>query len=124
MTQPAAPRFLRRIYVSCFLREFIFAYAIYTILFSLRGLDTLEIAALFAVWCLAAAFLEVPTGALADYWGRKTVVMIAPLVNALCFVTWFFAQGNAVLYGLGFVIWGLGGALHSGSFFGTDSRGM
>ena len=76
----------------------------------------MEISALLAFWALAAAIFEVPTGALADCLGRKRVVAIAPLVKSLCFITWFFARGDMVLYGLGFLFWGLAGALYSGSW--------
>ncbi|MFC1526689.1 MFS transporter [Candidatus Latescibacterota bacterium] len=106
----------RYLYVSCFANDFIFAYAFYTVLFSIRGLSTMEISSVLAFWALAAGVLEVPTGALADYLGRKQVVAIAPLVRSLCFVSWYFARGNALLYGLGFLFWGLSEALLSGSW--------
>jgi MFS family permease len=106
----------RYLYVACFANDFIFAYAFYTVMFSIRGLTTMEISAVLAFWALSVAVLEVPTGALADYLGRKRVVAIAPLIKSLCFVTWFFARGDAVLDGLGFFFWGLSEALLSGSW--------
>lgn len=62
-----------------------------------------------------AMLLEVPTGALADYWSRKRMLTIAPLIKALCFITWFFASGNFYLYALGFAFWALGSSLVSGT---------
>jgi len=106
----------RYLYISCFANDFTFAYAFYAVLFSIRGLSTMEISAVLAFWALSAGVLEVPTGALADYLGRKRVVAISPLVKSLCFVTWYFARGDAVLYGLGFLFWGLAEALQSGSW--------
>jgi MFS family permease len=62
-----------------------------------------------------AMLLEVPTGALADYWSRKKMLTIAPLAKAVCFVVWYFANGNFYLYALGFVFWALGSSLVLGT---------
>jgi MFS family permease len=107
--------FLRNYYLASSLYDFVFAYAIYTVLFSIRGLTVFQISLLISWWALAAMLLEIPTGALADYWSRKKMLIIAPVVKSVCFVIWFFAKGNLYLYGLGFVFWALGSSLVSGT---------
>lgn len=107
--------FLRNYYLSSSLYDFIFAYAIYTILFSINGLSPFEISLILAWWSFTSVVLEIPSGALADYWSRKKLLIIAPLIKSLCFITWFFADGNIYLYGLGFLFWSIGSTFVSGT---------
>jgi len=107
--------FLRNYYLTSFFYDFIFAYAIYNVLFNIRGLTVFQISLLLSWWALVAMLFEVPTGALADFWSRKKMLTIAPLIKALCFIVWFFANGNFYLYALGFVFWALGSSLVSGT---------
>ncbi len=107
--------FLRNFYLSSSLYDFIFAYAIYNLLFSLKGLSVLQISILLAWWAFAAMVFEIPSGALADYWSRKKLLVIAPLIKLLCFFIWIFASGNFYLYALGFLFWSLGSSLVSGT---------
>jgi MFS family permease len=58
---------------------------------------------------------EIPSGALADYWSRKKMLVIAPLIKALCFAVWFLADGNFYLYALGFLFWSIGSSFVSGT---------
>jgi MFS family permease len=107
--------FLRNYYLTSFFYDFIFAYAIYNVLFNIRGLTVFQISLLLSWWALVAMLLEIPIGALADYWSRKKMLTIAPMVKSVCFVIWFFAKGNFYLYALGFVFWALGSSLVSGT---------
>lgn len=107
--------FLRNYYLTSFFYDFVFAYAIYNVLFNTRGLSVFQISLLLTWWAAIAMLLEIPTGALADYWSRKKMLTIAPVLKSLCFLVWFFANGNFYLYGLGFVFWALGSSLVSGT---------
>jgi MFS family permease len=107
--------FIRNYLLSNSLFDFIFAYAIYNVLFNIRGLSVLEISILIAFWALSAMLLEIPSGALADYWSRKKMLVIAPLIKSLCFITWFLADGNFYLYALGFLFWSLASSFVSGT---------
>ena len=107
---------IRYFYAYRFCYDFIFAYAVYNALFNIKGLNVLQISFLLAWWCLTSIVLEVPTGALADHWSRRKLLMIAPLFKALCFVTWFIADGEFFLYALGFLCWSAGSTLVSGTF--------
>jgi len=113
---PAAyRRFLTYFYLTNSCYDLIFAYAVYTVFFRLRGLSVLQISVLLTWWSLSGLVLEIPTGALADRWNRRGMLMIAPLLKALCFVTWYLAGGNFYLYALGFLCWSLGYSFVSGT---------
>ncbi|MFH1253218.1 MAG: MFS transporter [Candidatus Uhrbacteria bacterium] len=107
--------FLRNYLISSSLYDFVFAYAIYNVFFSLRGLSVFQISILLSWWALTAMLFEIPSGALADYWSRKKMLMIAPLVKSFCFVIWFLADGNFYLYALGFLFWSIGSSFVSGT---------
>lgn len=109
------PSFLRHYYAASFFYDLIFAYAVYNVFFSLRGLSVWQISLLLAWWALAAMVMEIPTGALADSWSRKNMLTIAPLIKAVCFVIWFLANGNFYLFALGFTFWALSSSLVSGT---------
>lgn len=107
--------FLRNYYISSTLYDFVFAYAIYTVFFSLNGLSVFQISLLLSWWAFTSVVLEVPSGALADHWSRRKMLIIAPVIKSLCFVIWFFAYGNIYLYGLGFLFWSIGSTFVSGT---------
>jgi len=107
--------FLLNYYLTGFFYQFIFAYAIYTVLFNIRGLSVFQISLLLSWWALVGVLLEIPTGALADSWSRRKMLTIAPIIKSLCFVIWFFANGNFYLYALGFVFWSTGSSFVSGT---------
>lgn len=107
--------FLRVYYAYAFLFDFIFAYAVYTALFSLEGLSTTQIGVLLAFWSASAIVLELPSGALSDHFDRRVLLVLAPLAKAGTFVLWGIAAGNFWLYGAGFLLWSMGQAMQSGS---------
>jgi MFS family permease len=107
--------FLRNYYLASSLYDFVFAYAVYNLLFSLRGMSILEISMLLSWWAAMALVLEIPSGALADRWSRKRMLVIAPLFKSLCFITWFFADASFYLFALGFFFWALGSSFVSGT---------
>jgi MFS family permease len=60
-----------------------FYYPIFTILFLDLGLSLGEFAALNVVWAVTIVLLEVPSGALADRYGRRPLVMAASVLMVL-----------------------------------------
>jgi predicted MFS family arabinose efflux permease len=56
----------------------------------------------------------VPTGALADRWSRRGSLLLAGCLQAAAFVVWTAAPGF-LAFAIGFVVWGVGGALMSGT---------
>src|SRR5437588_4640152 len=72
--------------------------------FQARGLDFTQIALLNSVYALTAILFEVPTGALADRFGRCRAMLLGALLMALgCVVDfgghgfWSFALGEGLL---------------------------
>lgn len=89
-------------------------YPLYALLFEESGLSSAEISALFAVWSATAIVAEVPSGALADRFGRRNALVAAGVLQAAGYVLWIATPGFAG-FAAGFVLWGLGGALISGA---------
>ncbi|GAB2592775.1 MFS transporter [Paractinoplanes abujensis] len=89
-------------------------YPVYALLFADTGLSTAQVSSLFAIWSVVAFAAEVPSGALADAWSRKRLYALGELVTAAGFLTWILWPAYPG-FALGFVLWGLGGSLSSGS---------
>ena len=90
-------------------------YEFYALLFADNGLSDAQISALFAVWSVVGLLAEVPTGALADRFSPRLALMAAGLLQAAGYAVWLLLPGFAG-YAAGFVLWGIGGSLVSGSF--------
>jgi len=58
---------------------------------------------------------EVPSGAWADTVSRRLLLAVGSLLYASCFAVWILVP-SGVGFALGFVLWGLSGALSSGTF--------
>jgi len=89
-------------------------YPLYALLFKDTGLSAAQISALFAIWSGVAILAEVPSGALADRFGRRNALVAAGVLQASGYVVWTLAPGFTG-FAVGFVLWGLGGALVSGA---------
>ena len=114
-TEAGYRRFLRYYYLTHFWYDAIFAYAVYTLYFSVSGMSVFDISVLLTWWSVAALALEVPTGAWADCGSRTRLLVLGPLIKATCFVAWFFAGGHFFMFALGFTLWALGSSLRSGA---------
>ena len=89
-------------------------FALWIPLMQARGLSAVQISTMVALYSLTVALLEVPTGGLADAFGRKRVALVAFSLVAVADVVYFFAFSLAayIVYGL---IFALGRALASGA---------
>jgi MFS family permease len=87
---------------------------LYALFFADTGLSDVEISVLFAIWSTVGVLAEVPTGALADRFSRRGTLVAAGVCQAVGYVLWTTLPGFAA-FAVGFVLWGLGGALGSGS---------
>jgi MFS family permease len=66
------------------------------------------------VWSVTGILAEVPTGALADRFSRRAALAASTVLQAAGYVLWIIVPGYAG-FAAGFALWGLGGALGSGS---------
>lgn len=108
-------RLTRTLYGYAFLDDFVLLYPVYALLFADTGMSLWQISSLFALWSITAVVLEVPSGALADAVSRRLLLWVGPLFNAVGFGLWVLVPSYWA-FALGFVLWGIGGALCSGSF--------
>lgn len=89
-------------------------YPLYALFFADTGLSAAQISLLFAIWSATSIVAEVPSGALADRFGRRNALVAAGVLQAAGYVLWVSLPGFAG-FAAGFVLWGLGGALLSGA---------
>ena len=97
------------------LREIIPIYPLYAIMFGSHGVSPFELSLLFVIWAMVGLITEVPSGAWADTYSRKWIVVSSGVFKSLGFLTWYLWQ-DFPGYALGFVLWGFGSSLRSGAF--------
>lgn len=90
-------------------------YALYAVLFADHGLSTGQISALLSVWSVTAFLLEVPSGAWADTVSRRGLLVLSGVLLTAGFALWTVLP-TYLGFALGFVLWGISGALVSGTF--------
>ncbi|MGL4743923.1 MAG: MFS transporter [Dermatophilaceae bacterium] len=89
-------------------------YPLYALFFADSGLSEAQISVLFAIWSATSVVAEVPSGSLADRFGRRTALVAASVLQAAGYLLWVTLPGFAG-FAAGFVLWGIGGALMSGA---------
>ncbi len=108
-------RLVSALYAYAFLDELVLLYPLYALLFTDTGLNAAQLSVLFVLWSVTGLVLEVPSGALADAVSRRALLVVAPLVGAAGYALWI-AVPSFWAFATGFVLWGVRGALVSGSF--------
>ena len=84
-------------------------------MFQDAGLNAFQISTLIVIWAVTVFLLQVPSGALADKFSRKYILIFAQLMKMAGYLTWFlFPSYTGFL--AGFVLWGVQGAFMSGTF--------
>ena len=106
--------FTRAWYAQEFLRELVLIYPVYAIMIGAVGVTPFELSLLFFAWSATNLAAEVPSGALADRLPRRSLLVVGQILKASCFLLWWVAPSFAGFLA-GFVLWGLGGALRSGT---------
>jgi predicted MFS family arabinose efflux permease len=96
-------------------RDFVPLYAVYALLFADHGIGAPQISVLFGIWSLTSFVCEVPSGAWADTYDRRRLLVVSAAVYAVGFSLWMLWQ-TFTGFALGFVCWGLSGSLMSGTF--------
>lgn len=86
----------------------------YALLFADAGLTTAEISSLFVIWSVVSFTAEIPSGAWADTWSRRRLYALGATLTAAGFLSWTLWPAYPG-FAVGFVLWGLGGALGSGT---------
>ncbi|UGY95271.1 MFS transporter [Streptomyces gobiensis] len=104
----------RRLYAYAWCEDLVLLYPVYALLFAETGLSAAEISSLFVIWSVTAVALEVPSGLWADVFSRRRLLIIAPLLTAAGYALWTCLPSYPA-FAVGFVLWGAGGALRSGT---------
>jgi MFS family permease len=89
-------------------------YPLYALFFADHGMSGAGISALFAIWSVSGLVAEVPSGALSDRFSRRRVLAAGGILQAAAYALWLLAPGLPG-FAAGFVLWGVGGALFSGT---------
>ena len=112
---PEARRLTRLVVGWSLLVDALPVYPLYALFFADTGLSDRQISLLFAAWSASAIVAEVPSGALADRFSRRGALVAGCVMQGTAFGVWLAAPTFAGFVA-GFVVWGFGGALTSGSF--------
>jgi MFS family permease len=96
-------------------RELVPLYSVYALLFADHGVGSAQLSLLFIIWSVTSFVLEVPSGAWADSFDRRHLLVLSAVVYAAGFATWMLWQ-TFTGFATGFVLWGLSSALMSGTF--------
>lgn len=97
-----------------FIDDLILVYPVYAIMMLAGGVNEFELSVLFVIWALASFAFEIPSGMVADRVDRRVYIFAGSLAGAAGFLTWWLWPTFAG-YALGFVLWSLGSAIHSGT---------
>ncbi|MBW8487722.1 MFS transporter [Actinomadura parmotrematis] len=104
----------RRLYAAAFLDDLVLLYPVYALLFADAGLSPAAISSLLVIWSVTSFALEVPSGVWADAFSRRFLLTLAPVLTGVGFALWTWWPCYAA-FAAGFVLWGAGGALRSGT---------
>jgi hypothetical protein len=96
-------------------RDLVPLYAVYSLLFADHGISAPHISLLLIIWSATSFVFEVPSGAWADSFDRRHLLVVSAFVYAAGFATWMTWQTFAG-FATGFVLWGLSSSLMSGTF--------
>lgn len=90
-------------------------YPVYAVLFADTGLSPAQISSLFIIWSVTSFAVEIPSGLWADTFSRRKLLALGPLLAGTGFGLWTLFP-SYVSFAVGFMLWGGGNALRSGSF--------
>ncbi|MBN2042709.1 MAG: MFS transporter [Candidatus Aenigmarchaeota archaeon] len=105
---------IRKYYVYNFLINAMFHTPVFVLLFQGMGLSLTSIMFLQSIAFVTVFLFEVPSGALADLWGRKKTIMLGAGLMALAYLT-LYTVGNFWLLLAGFFLLGTGRSFCSGA---------
>ena len=106
--------FSRLFYIFQFFFDFILIYAVEKLFMIDRGLDLSQIGILLFLWSVMTLLLEIPSGALADRWSRRKMLILSGLSFSVCYLIWLFSHSFS-LFLLGFFFRTIGGTFASGT---------
>jgi MFS family permease len=112
---PGSHGFVPRLLLYHASRDLVPLYAVYSLLFADHGISASHISLLLIIWSATSFVFEVPSGAWADAFDRRHLLVFSAGVYAAGFAIWMTWQTFAG-FATGFVLWGLSSSLMSGTF--------
>ncbi len=108
-------RLLWPFYLEASLGTMLYVFVPFMVLyFNSIGLSSTQIGFLMSAWPLASLIAEVPTGAVADLWGRKVSVITGHMLEGMCAVMLFLTTTHWLILVLFFLL-GISRTLTSGA---------
>jgi MFS family permease len=92
-----------------------FFFATYSLFLVDAGLNLFEVNLVNACFMISCFFLEVPTGAVADVYGRKVSFLFSCLILSLSFLMYYFSS-TIVFFIVAEIVGAVGHTLYSGAF--------
>ena len=105
---------IKLFYVFTLFDGFIMAYVIERLFYAERGMTIMMVVSLEILYGIIVSILEIPSGILADIWGRKKLLLLAAFLSIFEFIILVYAH-EFVLFGLATVVAGISTAAESGS---------
>src|SRR3954454_3768211 len=112
---PGTRGFVPRVLLYHASRDLVPLYAVYSLLFADHGVSASHISLLLILWSATSFVFEVPSGAWADSFDRRHLLVVSAFVYGAGFATWMTWQ-TFPGFAVGFVLWGLSSSLMSGTF--------
>jgi len=106
--------FTKLFYIFQFFFDLIFIYAVEKLFLLSRGINLSQIGILLFLWSAMTIALEVPSGAIADRWSRRKMLILSGIFFSLCYFVWIFSR-SFWLFLFGFFLRTLGGTFASGT---------
>lgn len=101
-------------YFHTFTRNFSLTHAIWLLYLAARGFSIVEIGIFEGIFHLSSLTMEIPTGAVADIYGRKTSRLLGVILFTVYLLIMAYSY-NPILVGFGFVLCGISYTLESGA---------
>lgn len=101
-------------YVYSFMRNFDISSAIWVLYMVYKGLPLWQVGIVEGIFHLASFLFEVPSGAIADLFGRKKTLIAGRICSALSAIVLLFSN-SVIHFSIGFIISALSYNLNSGS---------
>jgi len=108
-------RHIERVWLAhAFVDDLVLVYPVYAIMMLDYGIGEFDLTLLFVIWSASALVFEIPSGVVGDMIDRRVYVMAGSVIRASGYLTWWVLPSFSG-FALGFVLWSLGGAIHSGT---------
>src|SRR6056297_971594 len=101
-------------YIFTLINNFNVTSGIWMLFLASRGLSLFEIGIMESIFHITSFTMEIPTGMIADLYGRKFSRLLGRLATVLAFLIMLFSH-STILFALSFIIQALGYNLESGA---------